>query len=118
MNLGDALAALNVIVLTIIHLCLAKNEVNQQTLRSVGECTSDKLAETGDFLHVHYVGRLENGVTFDTSYNRKQPLHLQLGAKSVIRVCFFFFRPQIATEIIFSCFISLHQSFSTSPLFQ
>lgn len=40
-------------------------------------------AKTGDFVHVHYTGRLEDGTVFDTSQNR-DPLTFELGKGQVI----------------------------------
>lgn len=42
-------------------------------------------AKNGDGLSVHYAGRLEDGTEFDSSYERKQPLSLTLGAGQVIK---------------------------------
>ena len=43
-----------------------------------------KKAQTGDTVHVHYKGTLEDGSVFDTSYDRKEPLKFKLGQKEVI----------------------------------
>jgi peptidylprolyl isomerase len=40
-------------------------------------------AKKGDFVHVHYTGRLNDGTVFDTSENR-EPLTFQLGKGQVI----------------------------------
>lgn len=40
--------------------------------------------EIGDEVSVHYVGRLENGQEFDSSYNRGEPFTFTLGAGEVI----------------------------------
>ncbi|KAE8751090.1 hypothetical protein FOCC_FOCC002175 [Frankliniella occidentalis] len=42
-------------------------------------------ARNGDGLQVHYAGRLVDGTEFDSSYERKQPLSLTLGAGQVIK---------------------------------
>jgi FKBP-type peptidyl-prolyl cis-trans isomerase len=42
-------------------------------------------AKTGDFVHVHYTGKLRDGTQFDTSRERGQPYALLLGAGSVIK---------------------------------
>lgn len=39
----------------------------------------------GDMVTVNYVGTLENGTKFDSSYDRKQPFSFQIGAGGVIR---------------------------------
>ena len=42
-------------------------------------------AENGDTLSVHYVGALENGTAFDSSYKRGQPIQFVLGSGQLIR---------------------------------
>ncbi|PIQ23727.1 peptidylprolyl isomerase [bacterium (Candidatus Blackallbacteria) CG17_big_fil_post_rev_8_21_14_2_50_48_46] len=42
-------------------------------------------AEAGDFIRVHYIGKLENGKVFDNSYERSHPLEFQLGSGEVIQ---------------------------------
>ena len=39
----------------------------------------------GDTLTVHYIGTLENGQVFDSSYDRGQPFTFRLGARTVIQ---------------------------------
>ena len=39
----------------------------------------------GDFATVHYIGRLQNGTTFDSSRARNQPFTFRVGAGQVIR---------------------------------
>jgi peptidylprolyl isomerase len=41
-------------------------------------------AVTGDLLAVHYIGTLQNGTVFDSSYNRGTPYVFRLGARAVI----------------------------------
>jgi FK506-binding protein 2 len=41
-------------------------------------------ARDGDLLWVHYTGRLTDGTVFDSSYERGEPIPLQLGAGRVI----------------------------------
>jgi peptidylprolyl isomerase len=43
-----------------------------------------KTAQTGDTVHVHYKGTLDDGSVFDTSYDRGEPLKFKLGKKEVI----------------------------------
>jgi len=54
---------------------------------SKGICDTENTAQPGDFLSVHYTGRLddENGEIFDTSHNRGQLYKFQLGAGKVIQ---------------------------------
>lgn len=42
-------------------------------------------AKMGDTLKVDYLGTLENGTKFDSSYDRKQPIEFILGAGQLIR---------------------------------
>jgi FKBP-type peptidyl-prolyl cis-trans isomerase FkpA len=44
-----------------------------------------KLAERGDDIVVHYVGRLLDGRQFDSSRSRRDPLDFALGAGDVIK---------------------------------
>lgn len=52
-------------------------------------CSEDtsRMAETGDYLEMHYTGRLnaENGNKFDASWDRGKPIKFQLGAEEVIQ---------------------------------
>jgi len=41
-------------------------------------------AKAGDTIKVHYRGTFLNGFPFDNSYDRNQPLEIQIGAKQVI----------------------------------
>ena len=43
-----------------------------------------KQAEKGKTVSVHYTGSLENGMVFDSSYKRKQPIDFPLGKGHVI----------------------------------
>lgn len=42
-------------------------------------------AQDGDILLVHYVGTLDNGTKFDSSYDNGQPIRLTLGQGNVIK---------------------------------
>ncbi|XP_078162357.1 peptidyl-prolyl cis-trans isomerase FKBP13, chloroplastic-like [Carex rostrata] len=42
-------------------------------------------ASKGQLIKAHYVGRLENGKVFDSSYNRGQPLTFHVGVGEVIK---------------------------------
>ena len=48
----------------------------------VGEGTE---AKTGDTVTVNYLGTLENGIKFDSSYDRNQPFTTQIGVGTVIK---------------------------------
>nr|XP_018897023.1 PREDICTED: peptidyl-prolyl cis-trans isomerase FKBP2 [Bemisia tabaci] len=39
----------------------------------------------GDFVHIHYTGKLEDGTVFDSSLPRGEPLTFTLGAEQVIK---------------------------------
>lgn len=51
----------------------------QDTVIGEGE-----VAEAGDLVTVHYVGKLENGTVFDSSVQRGEPFTFALGAGQVI----------------------------------
>lgn len=42
--------------------------------------------KSGDHILIHYLGTLENGQKFDSSYDRKEPFEVQIGVGYVIRV--------------------------------
>lgn len=44
-----------------------------------------EMAQAGDTVSAHYVGRLENGQVFDSSRDRGQPIQFVLGTGRVIR---------------------------------
>jgi len=45
----------------------------------------DKVAIEGYLVDIHYIGYLESGQQFDSSYDRQQPVRFLLGARQVIR---------------------------------
>merc|ERR1711972_25713 len=47
--------------------------------------TCDKVARNGDMLPMHYVGTLESGAKFDSSYDRSEPFKFQIGVGQVIK---------------------------------
>lgn len=61
----------------------ASGEVNQLVIDDVRIGTGP-MAEAGDSVSVHYVGRLENGQEFDSSYDRGDTFTFTLGAEEVI----------------------------------
>ena len=47
--------------------------------------TCDKVARNGDMCSMHYVGTLESGAKFDSSYDRNEPFKFQIGVGQVIK---------------------------------
>merc|ERR1712087_882097 len=45
----------------------------------------DKVARNGDMCSMHYVGTLESGAKFDSSYDRNEPFKFQIGVGQVIK---------------------------------
>jgi len=45
----------------------------------------DRVARNGDMLSMHYVGTLESGEKFDSSYDRSEPFKFQIGVGQVIK---------------------------------
>jgi FKBP-type peptidyl-prolyl cis-trans isomerase len=41
--------------------------------------------KSGDNILIHYLGTLENGQKFDSSYDRKEPFEVQIGVGYVIK---------------------------------
>lgn len=44
-----------------------------------------EFADSGDAVEIHYVGKFQDGKTFDSSYDRKKPLSFTLGQGRVIK---------------------------------
>src|SRR3989344_5723360 len=53
--------------------------------RSAPNNESNRIAENGDTVTVHYTGRLTNGTVFDSSLERGTPFTFTLGADQVIK---------------------------------
>lgn len=80
-NLSVVVAALIVTL-----LCVAPVRASPQVTKTVvkkGDC-SQGIANTDDRAYVHYVGTLEDGTKFDSSYDRNTPLSFPLGHGFVI----------------------------------
>ncbi|XP_068656341.1 peptidyl-prolyl cis-trans isomerase FKBP13, chloroplastic [Aristolochia californica] len=95
LNRREALAGLGV--------CLLMNAVGQQTAKAAAgeQCIftvapsglefCDRVVGTGpeaskgQLIKAHYVGKLENGKIFDSSYNRGKPLTFRVGVGEVIK---------------------------------
>lgn len=41
--------------------------------------------KSGDTIKIHYLGTLENGIKFDSSYDRNEPFQTQIGVGQVIK---------------------------------
>lgn len=73
---------------------LANQIINQptNTASSSGQLKAEDLTvgsgrevKTGDTAVLNYVGTLENGTKFDSSYDRNQPITIQIGTGQVIK---------------------------------
>jgi len=51
----------------------------------IAGCSTEKLAEEGDIVKVHYTGTLEDGTVFDSSEG-KEPLEFTIGAVDDSRI--------------------------------
>ncbi|KAH8119312.1 hypothetical protein DFH11DRAFT_1500951 [Phellopilus nigrolimitatus] len=72
------------LVLPVLALCDAPTELEIKTVFKPEECP--QIAESGDFVSVHYTGKLySNGNKFDSSVDRGTPFELKLGASQVIK---------------------------------
>lgn len=58
---------------------MAELKIEELTAGTGAEATKGKM------VHVHYVGTLENGKTFDSSRDRGEPFSFKLGAGMVIQ---------------------------------
>ena len=69
----------------------ATSEVNEPVQREDGLIIEDmvvgdgKTAESGDTLDAHYLGTLEDGTKFDSSYDRGQTIQFVLGSGQLIQ---------------------------------
>ncbi|KAG9439808.1 hypothetical protein H6P81_019973 [Aristolochia fimbriata] len=86
-----------------LGICLVVNAVGRETARAADgeQCTftvapsglefCDRAVGTGpeatkgQLIKAHYVGKLENGKVFDSSYNRGKPLTFRVGVGEVIK---------------------------------
>lgn len=68
---------------TALQTSYSTQGLSQLIIDDVRIGTGEKVAE-GDEVSVHYVGRLENGQEFDSSYNRDTPFSFTVGAGEVI----------------------------------
>ena len=65
----------------------ATNSANTQELKieDIKVGTGSAEVKSGDTISIHYLGTLENGTKFDSSYDRGQPLETQIGVGRVIQ---------------------------------
>ena len=72
----------------ILHVTIAtfavelKDGLKLEVLNSI-DCT--RKTKSGDGIHMHYRGTLEDGTVFDSSYERGDPLRFTLGQGEVIK---------------------------------
>ena len=70
---------------------LSQKQVKQMKVSSTGllytihEQGEGLMPVQGDYVFVHYTGKLENGKTFDSSIDRGEPLMFKMGAGMVIK---------------------------------
>lgn len=76
------LAAATVLIVCVSHT-IASPHITK-TVTKKGDC-SQGTAKTDDRVYVHYVGTLEDGSKFDSSYDRHTPLSFPLGHGFVIQ---------------------------------
>ena len=76
------LSSLIVAALTAVSLADDKPRLQIGVTKKVENC--QRKARSGDFVAVHYAGRLEDGTEFDNSYKRGQPIEFSLGSRQVI----------------------------------
>jgi FKBP-type peptidyl-prolyl cis-trans isomerase len=79
--------SLTIIIIFFIIIGFTSNHQSSPTNSDDSQPTlklMDKTATNGSTVSVNYVGMLENGTKFDSSYDRGQPITFVLGAHQVI----------------------------------
>merc|ERR1711997_956194 len=71
------------VVATMADPELKESGLKVESLSKPDSC--DKVARNGDMLSMHYVGTLESGAKFDSSYDRSEPFKFQIGVGQVIK---------------------------------
>ncbi|XP_017088627.2 peptidyl-prolyl cis-trans isomerase FKBP2 [Drosophila bipectinata] len=66
-----------------VAVAVAEPKVTIGVKKRVENCT--RKAKSGDMVHVHYKGSLQDGTEFDSSHKRGTPFSFTLGAKQVIK---------------------------------
>ena len=63
---------------------ITSSQVNQLKTDDIKIGTGQEV-KSGDNISIHYLGTLEDGTKFDSSYDRNQPLEIQIGVGQVIQ---------------------------------
>ncbi|XP_071962951.1 peptidyl-prolyl cis-trans isomerase FKBP2-like [Antedon mediterranea] len=72
------------LIITLQHeIAGDKKKLQIGVKKRIGNC--ERKSKTGDLLHMHYTGTLEDGTEFDSSIPRKQPFTFTLGTGQVIK---------------------------------
>ena len=69
---------------TISMPTLAPSKVTELKIEDL-KIGTGKAVKSGDTVSINYVGTLENGTKFDSSYDRNQPFETQIGVGQVIK---------------------------------
>jgi len=62
-----------------------QKQLERVFIEVLAEGTGDREVKSGDKISVHYVGRLEDGTEFDSSFNRGEPFTFTIGLNQVIQ---------------------------------
>ena len=65
-----------------VYPCGIQEELDIKIISQDGLC--DRHSKSGDKLSMHYTGKLESGIKFDSSIDRNRPFEFQLGVGQVL----------------------------------